>query len=676
MALPFALHAAATQSPLILNGPADMTTLSRHITYILDPSLQLRARDFVDPLTVATRPLAGTVPDFGYTPAKVWLRLPVIQGSAPTTAWRFYVHSNFTQEIAIYKIGPDGSIVTLLDLQSDSPFKARPINDPQMVVPFELRSGDATTLLIGYYSQGASRLSMSVETPDSFARVASVSQAKSYAFYGMMFVMIVLVSAALAVLRQAVFAVFAGYLIFMLLYISHSDGVAFQYLWSDFPRFNSMASVVMGSGVIIFGGLFAMAILQTARFHPTMHRVLIAAVSSVVIVNLVLWPTDPQLLKRLLTILLSVCTLTYLVAGLVAATTRFREVRFYVLAWIAVFVPASLFTARFAFGWEPTFITLYDTIRIALVFEALLMGLAIFDRYNQLRQSAVEENLAQVQASLALSQRLATLEGNYAQVKDNARRHEESLQDTVHDLRQPMQALRLSLRQLVNPQAGAGSGVAMDAGHIDAALAYMERLVAERLDTASHSIPSVVPNSSSGTLKASEPGLHGVLRGVAEMFAAEAAAKGLALRLVLAAPDAPVDAYSLMRAMTNLVSNAIKYTQQGRILISLRRHGAGHFVEVHDTGPGLAGAAFEHALLRRQRLDRDRDAAAGSGLGLSLVKEIAESANWRISACDARRTGASIRLALHGSDAVGQDGGPMTSTSATLLAFNAAEIYG
>ena len=553
------------------------------------------------------------------------------------------------QEIAIYQIGPDGSIVTLLDLQGDSPFEARPINDPQMVVPFELREREAATLLIGYYSQGASRLSMSIETPDSLARVASVSQAKSYAFYGMMSVMIVLVSAALAVLRQAVFAVFAGYLIFMLLFISHSDGVAFQYLWSDFPRFNSMASVVMGSGVIVFGGLFAMRILQTARFHPTMHRVLIAAVSSVVVVNLVLWSTDPQLLKQFLTVMLSVCTLTYLVAGLIAARTRFREVRFYVLAWIAVFVPASLFTARFAFGLESTFITLYDTIRMALVFESLLMGLAIFDRYNQLRQSAVEENLAQVQASLALSQRLATLEGNYAQVKYRARRHEEDVQDTVHDLRQPMQALRLSLRQLVNPQAGSPAGVAADAGHIDAALAYMERLVAERLDNLTHATPSVEPSAAAGVAHAAEPGLHAVLSGVADMFAAEAAAKGLALRVVLAAPDAPVDAYALMRAVTNLVSNAIKYTPQGRILISLRRNGTGHFVEVHDTGPGLAGVAFEQALLRGQRLDRDRDAAAGSGLGLSLVKEIAETANWKISACAARRTGASIRLAVHGS---------------------------
>ena len=603
------------------------------------------------PSPVGTRAIPQSVPDFGYTPAKIWLRLPVVNGTEQQQAWLFHIHANFTQEIAVYKIGFDGVPTTLLDLKADSPFDARPVDYPQLVAPFDLGPGEAVTLIVTYYSQGSSRLSMAVETPESFANLASVAQAKNYAFYGMMLVMFALVSAALVVLRQRVFAVFAAYLLSMLTYVSHSDGVTFQHIWSDFPRFNSMASVVAGSGVIVFGGLFAMTILQTSRFHPVMHRILIAVVASVLLVDAVLWQTNPQLLKRLLTIMLSVCTLTYLISGLVAARTRFREVRFYVLAWIAVFIPASLFTARSAFGFESTFITLYDTIRLALVFEALLMGLAIFDRYNQLRQSAVEENLAQVQKSLTLSQRLAALEGNYAQVKDNARRHQESVKDTVHDLRQPMHALRLSLRQMLEPQAEK----AADAGQIEAALAYMERLVAERLDDhAPLAKTSLQPedrqeaghDKTTGDIRPTEPGLHDVLRGIADMFAAEAAAKGVGLRLVLAAPDAEVAAYPLMRVIANLVSNAIKYTREGRIVIGLRRHGGGHRIEVHDTGPGLSGPIFEQALQRNERLDRDLNVAEGSGLGLSVVKEIAEANDWRITACQARRTGASILVVV------------------------------
>lgn len=601
------------------------------------------------------QPLPGPIPDFGYTPARIWLRLDVLNGTLDIRSWRFFVHANFTQQIAIYKIAPGGSVTTLLDLTEDSPFSVRPIDNPQMVAPFDLAPGETASLVVSYYSQGASRLSMSVETPDSFAAQAQVNQAKSYAFYGMMLVMIALATVALVALRQMVFAAYAAYLSSIFVYIAHADGTAFQHIWPDFPRFNSMASIVAGSAVMVFASLFAITFLQTARHHPIMHRVLLAIIASVLATDVVLTATAPQLLKRLLVLMITVSVLGCLTAGIVAARKRFREVRFYVFAWFAGLIPACLFTARFAFGIEPTFITPYDAIRLALIFDALMMGLAIFDRYNHLRQSAMEETLAQTQQSLALSQRLVLLEERYQQVTENARQREESVKNTVHDLRQPMHALRLSLRQMLNPQADKTT----DMGQVESALGYMERLVAERLADNPDADRGGSPPSDgrrAGTdmdvidsdERTAEPGLHDVLRGIADMFTADAAAKGLGLRLVLAAPDAEVAAYPLMRVVANLVSNAIKYTPHGRILIGLRRQAAGHRIEVHETGPGLSGAAFEQALLRNQRLDRDRATADGTGLGLFVVKEIADVNDWRITACVHRRTGASICIGMSG----------------------------
>jgi len=627
---------AEDRAPLVLTGVAEAETLGQHLDYTLDDTWQLTVADFTGPAAVAMQPLPGPIPDFGYTPARIWLRLNVVNGTTDVDAWRFFVHANFTQQIALYRIGADGTVTTLLDLTEDSPFSARPIANPQMVAGFDLAPGEAATLVLSYYSQGSSRLSMSVETPDSFAAQAGLNAAKNYAFYGMMLVMIALATIALAVLRHAVFAAYALYLLSVLTYVAHSDGTAFQYVWPHFPRFNSMASVVAGSGVMVFGALFAITFLQTRRYHPFIHRLLQVVIAGVLIVDVVLWSVDPQLLKRLLVIMISLCSLSFLAAGLVAASKRFREVRFYIFAWCAALIPAVLFTARYGFGYEPDFITTYDAVRLALLFDALMMGLAIFDRYNHLRQLATDETLAHAQRNVALGQRLAALEESYAQVAARAREREESVKDTVHDLRQPMHALRLSLRQMFSGQAGA----ATDAGQVESALGYMEKLVAERLADQTDSGAAAAQSS------ASEPGIHGVLRGVAEMFAPEAADKGLDLRLVLAAPDAPVAAYPLMRATANLVSNAIKYTPQGRVVIALRRHGPGFRVEIHDTGPGLNGAAFDQAVQRNQRLDRDRETAEGSGLGLSVVTETARANGWTLSACSGRRTGASLRLVL------------------------------
>lgn len=644
---------AAGQEPLVLTGPADINALGKHLEYITDPAWQLKIADFIAPSVVHTQPLPGTVPDFGYTPARIWLRLVVTNGTDDIPSWRFFAHVNFTQQIAIHKIAASGAVTTLLDLTEDSPFADRPIDSPQIVAPFALAPGETATIVVSFYSQGASRISMSVETPDSFGRLEQVSHAKNYAFYGMMLVMIALASVALVVLRERVFAAYAAYVASVLLYIAHADGTAFQYLWSDFPRFNSMASIPGGSAVMIFSALFAITFLRTARHNRITHRVLLALIASVMVIDVVLVATDPQLLKRLLVLMISVSVLTCLSAGLVAARTRFREVRFYVLAWFAGLIPAGLFTARFAFGLEPTFITPYDAVRLALIFDALMMGFAIFDRYNHVRQQAMAETIAQTQRNLALSQRLALLEESYQRVTENARQREESVKDTVHDLRQPMHALRLSLRQMFEP----GADKKTDIGHVETALGYMERLVADRLaETPGDERPGLEPpvarqvdgsdDKAPIDERAAEPGLHHLLRGIADMFAAQATAKGLELRLVLAAPDAAVAAYPMMRVLANLVSNAIKYTPSGRIVIALRREGEGHRIEVHDTGPGLSGAEFEQALLRNQRLDRDSSAADGSGLGLAVVKELAESHDWRIAACEHRRTGASIRIRI------------------------------
>jgi signal transduction histidine kinase len=267
----------------------------------------------------------------------------------------------------------------------------------------------------------------------------------------------------------------------------------------------------------------------------------------------------------------------------------------------------------------------------------------------------MEESLAHARRNLALGERLAVLEQRYEQATASAREHAEGVKDTVHDLRQPMHALRQSLRQMFSAEAEKAS----DMRQVEAALIYMETLVAERLADRSDSDGPVSLSIGHPEAKArgegmedgantAEPGLHAVLRGVADMFAAEAAAKGLGLRLVLAAPDAEVAAYPLMRVAANLVSNAIKYTREGQIVMGLRRHGTGHRFEIHDTGPGLNGAAFEKALMRNERLERDRAAADGSGLGLAVAREIVEAHGWRITSCQGRRTGASIRVELSG----------------------------
>lgn len=607
--------------------------------YIIDPNWDMVVSELSDPAADGWQPLPEAGIDFGYTSARVWLRVALENQTADTRDWRFFVQANFFPTLQVWRIGEGGARTTLIDLHPDSPFSARPIADPQTVAPLALAPGEAATLIMAYSSQGSSRTAISIETAASFAALSSVSIAKTYTFYGTFLALLAVTSIALVVLRQVLHAVYAAYVGGLALYIAHIDGTTFQHLWPSFPGLNNMASVVLGTVVMVAAALFAIIYLQTRLHHPVMHRVLIGLIVTILSFVAVLWVYDPQVLKQVMVVFLPLNALVIVAAALVAAWSRFDEVKYFLFAWLAALSPAVLFMARHVFAFESGIIPTYDAVRAALVFDAYMMGFAAIDQLRRSRERALAESLAMARRNLMLGERLAVLDQSYETLSTQARLREEDVKDAVHDLRQPMHALRLSMRQRF-----AEGNPSKDSSQFEAALAYMEQLVADRLADRTGPLAQAARAPMTEDRQSGEPGLHEVLRGVAEMFGPEAEAKGLALSLRLGAPDAPVEAYPLMRALANLVSNAIKYTRQGRVLITLDRRGSGWRVGIHDTGPGLDRAQFAEALERHARLDRDRPEAQGSGLGLAIVQDIAEKHGWTLTACHHRRTGASLLL--------------------------------
>jgi CheY-like chemotaxis protein len=82
------------------------------------------------------------------------------------------------------------------------------------------------------------------------------------------------------------------------------------------------------------------------------------------------------------------------------------------------------------------------------------------------------------------------------------------------------------------------------------------------------------------------------------------------------------DKHLLRRLLQNLISNAIKYTPQGRVVVGCRRKEGAIEVRVYDTGLGIPEAKREEIFQEFQRLDEGARVAAGLGLGLSIVDRI------------------------------------------------------
>src|SRR5262249_57520205 len=86
----------------------------------------------------------------------------------------------------------------------------------------------------------------------------------------------------------------------------------------------------------------------------------------------------------------------------------------------------------------------------------------------------------------------------------------------------------------------------------------------------------------------------------------------------------------LRRLLQNLVSNAIKYTPKGRVLVGCRRHGDRLRIGVYDTGIGVPASKKRAIFQEFHRLDQGAKAARGLGLGLSIVERNAHVLDHKI----------------------------------------------
>ena len=106
-------------------------------------------------------------------------------------------------------------------------------------------------------------------------------------------------------------------------------------------------------------------------------------------------------------------------------------------------------------------------------------------------------------------------------------------------------------------------------------------------------------------------------------FAPLAREKGLELIFVPSALTVRSDRRLLRRLLQNLISNAIKYTPKGRVLVGCRRRKKRLRIDVCDTGLGIPASQKTNVFREFHRLNEGAKVARGLGLGLSIVERIA-----------------------------------------------------
>jgi signal transduction histidine kinase len=220
------------------------------------------------------------------------------------------------------------------------------------------------------------------------------------------------------------------------------------------------------------------------------------------------------------------------------------------------------------------------------------MAARLQDSYATLERKVEERTYQLEQANLAKSRFLAV---------------------ASHDLRQPLHALGLFVAQLRT--AATASDRVRIVARIDTAIATMNELFKALLDISRLDAGALAPTITDfPVLK--------LLERVDATFTGAAADAGIDLRVVPTAAWVRSDFVLLEQILLNLVSNAVRYTTRGGVLVGCRERGERVRIEVWDTGPGIPENQRQKIFEEFYRLEDVSRERKGLGLGLAIVERL------------------------------------------------------
>jgi len=379
-------------------------------------------------------------------------------------------------------------------------------------------------------------------------------------------------------------------------------------------------------------------------------------------------------------------------------TTYIREIEFGGRSWAAEFVPSTAYLARQRVleSWYRYALLLASLLVVSLVGTLLLIftgrgrhlslvtgAVARVGRGERPVRIPILAHSPLQRLEEGINEMATRIEQNQEQLErrvdqataDLRKKKEESEAATLaksrflayasHDLRQPLHALELFVSHL--KQLPLNYETAKIVGSVDNCVQGLGELLDGLLDLSRLDSGLVQPAPQTVRISELWEWLH-------RAFAEAAAAKDLELRFRPSPLWLVTDAQLLQRILLNLVSNAIRYTRTGGVLVACRRAGRRARLEVWDTGVGIAPEHREEIFKEFVQLDdSERDRSKGLGLGLAIVERTARLLGQRLSVRSVPGRGSRFSLDVPIADAVTWAAAPAAAPS-PADSFNVAHF--
>jgi len=562
---------------------------------------------------------AVTAPAAAYQP--IWALAELLNiapdDGRPPDAWVLASDTHGLVALDVFLVRDGGATEQLLAHDIRDPFDPSDFSATRLSsAPVELAAGERALLMVRMTYGATDLVDLSLETPADHQARTFFDGLTLAGFYAFLASCILFFAVFSATMRSDVGGAYAGLLALGLIFIAYLDILLFRFLYPAHPTWHLPVGLTLLYTLCAAG--FATTALSLTRFASRPRLKLAAQGLSVLslIGAVLVFVLPPEVMAPASYILLVLMLGSHLLAGfqwdMVTGARRpvFRVVilvAFVGLGLLIVLALARLGSVDIPMSWAIK--AIYAVIAFGTM-SGLSVGLIDLRREHA---TALQNEMAALQKEAETTRDLLEAERNYSHARDLADQRRQQLATMSHDIRQPLASLRMTMETMTRDQAPEVRE------RLTEAFDYMQDLALGHLeDSRPDDLPDT-PAPAPAETEADPYPLSLILNTVGQMFREEAVSKGLRLRIVSSSTHVTVPPLALMRIVSNLVSNAVKYTEQGSVLAGVRHGAGGVSLQVLDTGRGMTSEDLDHF---RQAWSLG-ETSTGHGLGLSICHEMA-----------------------------------------------------